>query len=330
MITKLLVTRNTINQWNYAGYFGRTVLDQCLEHYLKRPKQQEIFTSIQNFDTKEVIMSCPVYADFDGDGALEDCRSYVKRFIELFKEEPMISFSGNRGFHVVSRETIVEHGRCHLVTRELIKRMGSWPTLDMKVYTKKRLWRENYSFNFKGGLYKIPLSHGELNILDYSDIRVAAQTNERREMIYEENGMGDWFFDNVEDIISNMKVLKEQPLTLPAMTDTNLITTPCILTMFNELPADGDCNATIFILSKYLKALGLSVEDAVNRFMNFPHYALREEKEHDVAKVVRSVYASPNEAIVNCEYDDVYADIMLKSCDKDICYKKIDVKWRLR
>jgi hypothetical protein len=125
--------------------------------------------------------------DFDGPNR-EEVKSEVKNFVGYLTailEVPLdylrLSFSGNKGFHVVIPiEAFVSDPKPSTNFWQVVKAVAEelahdFKFADRKIYEVKRLFRVLNTINKKSGLYKIPLAFQELQSLTIDEIRDLAK-----------------------------------------------------------------------------------------------------------------------------------------------------------
>lgn len=140
------------------------------------------YCSVQNFsssvpaetDTAEMHYA-PPYLDFDAEGDVAAAQRDVLKVIDFFKtdfdledEAIRIWFSGSKGFHVTLSPTafgIVPMLDLTYVYKRMFSHLAELldlPTLDLTVYTKRRMWRVPNTIHAKTNLYKRELDHDEV------------------------------------------------------------------------------------------------------------------------------------------------------------------------
>lgn len=125
--------------------------------------------------------------DFDGEdlpavkGEVENFTAYLIEVYEVPLSYFRLSFSGNKGFHVVIPiEAFVPEPKPSAHFWQIVKAVAGeisqgFKFVDPSIYESKRLFRVLNSINEKSGLYKIPLALQELQSLGIDEIRELAK-----------------------------------------------------------------------------------------------------------------------------------------------------------
>lgn len=295
---------------------------------LKLSKEKnDVYVSIQDFNKDAEPVSCPLYADFDNGSSKEDAAILYQRLLAETKVEPLVYFSGNKGFHVVS-QYVVTHPKCAQITKYIMERIcNGLESLDHAVYTNKRLWRVVNTMNTKSGLYKIPLSYEELTLLDMDAIKQLAR--QPKELL--PKAPIDYTHSRIiNDLVSYAIEDVSKPLKERIVVDTyahgswkdNML--PCIEAMIDTCPDDGYTNTTIVALGKFFKFYGTTMEDCLDVLLSQDHYYKREQTNKDVVSVIRSIYANKESFKPHCEYGNDRI-VMKKNCFILCQFSKDDV-----
>ncbi len=133
------------------------------------------------------------YMDFDKAGDIQAAREdalfviwkmQLRTSFNLPAEAFRIYFSGKKGFHVVIPWKYMGvfpspflHEYYRLIAEDLRSGDSELDTLDMSVYEKRRLFRLENSQHQETGLYKIPLTLGQLSSLSVEQIERLAKQN---------------------------------------------------------------------------------------------------------------------------------------------------------
>ena len=131
----------------------------------------------------------PLYADFlpldidreDRADALEVARTLLQRLDARWDvplEAPRVSFSGNKGFHVLLPAALFSPApgdRLHLVFRFMARKLFDGLAFDEGVYDRTNLWRCANTRHGKSGLYAVPLTPAELLHLNMPQIEDLAR-----------------------------------------------------------------------------------------------------------------------------------------------------------
>lgn len=149
------------------GYFrGQQLLskEQIATLLSHLPSKSEAFATIQDYDAEGNCIGCPLYFDIDSPSlwdAYHEMQELVEDLRATLDVEPLVWFSGSKGFHVVC-PVYIRHERCH----ELVKLMVDDVTDigDRSVYRSRSMWRCDNTWNSKGEKYKVAVnSYAKLN-----------------------------------------------------------------------------------------------------------------------------------------------------------------------
>jgi hypothetical protein len=297
---------------------------------MKNPTAQNIFETIQNYDSEGNILSCPVYADFDGARSVKDARKFVTKFEKLTGIYPNIFFSGNKGIHLVT-PFIIKHPKCHLVVQHIVRSLFDAESLDHQVYTRRRLWRVPSTYHTKSGCYKTYISPEELFTYDLSDMLEIYKSKPAFPCIIK----NDSTIHIKNDVVKNMvdeakrainKQIKSNTVkefTTNESWSVNIF--PCIRHILENCPEDGAMNTSICILAKFFKQHSIDCEKACNIIMEQPHYTIRQREQGDVIKVIYSIYKSNVNGKVGCKFNHE-GELLRKFCDV-LCYINPERPW---
>lgn len=192
-----------VDAW-YSDAKGKNAPWKRIERSEVKAFQQEeavnfnAFTTVQSFaEPKKVngeAFLAPLYFDLDNEDdpsvSQEDAVKLVDFFLnelDLKESDIWAYFSGSKGFHIlINSESLAIEPRNDLhkifkhIAGYLIHRLDL-SSLDLVVYTEKRMLRLPNSVHQKTRLYKIELSHNELKTLTLDEIRKLAEQPRRDE-----------------------------------------------------------------------------------------------------------------------------------------------------
>lgn len=303
-----------------SGYWnGNKLLTSSQISVLKGhlPEQFELFETVQTYNSEGMPIECPIFADFDHSTNIElarkDAISFTQAITYHLNVVPDIYFSGNKGFHVILPYSI-KHERCHLIAKGIIEEiMPTMPTLDKSVYRTKSLLRILNSPASKKGKYKVKLSKDQLykedtaKILDLASFRQKIITKEYDESKLNKDLLNDLFQKHSTSLPTYSSELKG-----------SLTMTPCLKTLLTIGAVEGQRNKSIFILAKFFKSLGLSVQETINAFFEHNHFVEWERsKEAKVTSIVVSVFKNPLVPTIGCK-TSIDGEILRDYCS-DFC-----------
>ena len=140
------------------------------------------YTSVQRFSSSEPSPAdasemhyAPLYLDFDSADDIAAAQADVRKVIDFFRdnfdledEAIRVWFSGSKGFHVTlapSAFGVVPMLDLSYVYKRLFSHLAEYlslSTLDLSVYSKRRMWRVPNTIHAKTNLYKRELTHDEI------------------------------------------------------------------------------------------------------------------------------------------------------------------------
>ncbi len=267
----------------------RTIVKLALS---ANPANQDVYETVQEFNSDGSFISCPIYADLDGETALNDCRKLSSKLCERYGDYPEIFFSGRKGFHLIV-DYPIKYTKAHAVVERLMDTCGSYKSLDKKVYTSRRLLRVPNTVHTKTNLYKIAITPEELEFCDLDQIKGFAKNP--HPLIAAREYDVDAIEEDVEAItveIENEKA-KVPSHELTGTWKDNI--TPCIWTIIEERPVDGTWNAVITVLARFFNSQQVSMDESLEIMFRHAHW--REDDRH-VRSVFRSVFR--NASVFGC------------------------------
>lgn len=277
-------------------------------------KEHEIYATIQDYDEHGNTLGSYIYVDMDGELALDDTRSFVKRLVNdgIY---PQCYYSGGKGFHVCVKHW-VDGERSHDIIREWVCGKGSYPSLDLAVYTTHRLWRVVNTWNMKGNAFKIPLTLFELFNLTIDDIRYLARLRRK----YTHNS----YVEDRKSLQSEIEFIIKEKLIVKSLgrgeRKTEIVKTPCITRVLLDCPCLGFRNQTIFLLARFFYAQGLSEDESIDQMLEHDHW---QALEREVRSVMKSVYRRNIVRGISCINGTVSSELLRKHCDPYAC--KFDI-----
>lgn len=313
--------------WKDGGFWcGQTLLTEnqireCLRNFKWK---YETFASIQSYDQDGNIVSSPLYADFDGEGALEDTRFAFQVIKDLLLVEPKVYFSGNKGYHLILPVEI-KHPRCHDVARSIMLKISStWKALDLNVYRNRSMLRLPKSPASKPGYFKTQLSPEELEL----DIGIHQEfaTKHHNDKIPEPNLSAlnkaeweKWLSTAIADLPSSSKeVYSNTTLDKEARPWSD-----CLQALLEIAPNSGGRHNIVFLLARWYVQAGYDYTDTMKAFLAHKHWYDFEQEEGGVSKVVKSILKSGKIPTLGCKYDGIDKDLMKQHCNQ-FCEYNLD------
>lgn len=162
----------------------RRVALSDLPSHIQEAKGHNTYASIQRFssptipsDGADELHYCEPYMDFDSAGDVAAAQVDVRKAMQFFREEfeldydqMRVWFSGSKGFHLLLSPTafgVVPMVDLTYVYKAMFEHVAAFldlPTLDLTVYTKRRMLRIENTVHAKTSLYKRELSNDEITL----------------------------------------------------------------------------------------------------------------------------------------------------------------------
>lgn len=285
----------------------------------------DCYATIQNYNDRGELYSCPIYLDFDSSDITQsfvDAREFVKAFTAKYNIKFSYYFSGNKGVHLVGNY-LIYYEDAHKVISRLVSSVGSYPSLDFKVYTGRRLWRITNSLNTKSNRFKIELTEDEFfNKQPYEIKELAKQKRPFNNIEYSVCSSLD---KDIDLLILDEQEKKKQDAnkSIPQYTPSVL---PCILKILANEAVEGERNLTINTVLMSLSTSGYSIEDA-ELIMLESNYNNDQEVQREIIKVAKSLAVTGVRKGAGCK-TGIAAPILKRYCtilchlnEQSICLK---------
>lgn len=286
------------------------------------PKFQ-VFASIQTYSESGEIISCPFYMDLDGDfyEALLDAQYATHLIMEAMGVEPLVFFSGNKGFHIIV-PVDVHHPYCHYASKFWASMVSkTLTTLDNKVYRSRSMFRMENSKASREGSYKVRLSIDELMNLKKEDILKLAMNPRDHDMPIP--NMSKINMEIVQQAIQGGETLIPPPPNTQNddfLSDFKEDFTPCLKKLLYETPAEGSRNTAVFVLAKFLKRCDFNFDDGLNIVLSQPHWSEYEQEDNGgVSKVFKTIYRNGEIPHIGCRGSTDQAALMRTKCE-EFCF----------
>lgn len=277
------------------GYFrgqrllGYEQISTLLSHL---PSKSEAFATIQDYDAEGNCIGCPLYFDIDSPSlwdAYHEMQELVEDLRAALDVEPLVWFSGSKGFHVVC-PIYIRHERCH----ELVKLMVDDVTDigDRSVYRSRSMWRCEGTLNSKTNKYKIP-------VLETMQLDTIVHNADNQWKGW--NHMRDWQPRDA-DISSYIPRLPkfEDKVINNANADFYEDFRPCMRKLWEmDAPPEGQRHQFLHIMARHCFRSGLSKEEAEQLFAT--HHFWSTVRERDYTKVIASVYRT-GRGLIGCKH----------------------------
>ena len=270
-----------------------------------RKTQQEVYATIQDYDSNGDCIGCPLYFDIDAPSlydAWENARQLVSDIEDEFNVSSLVWFSGGKGFHVLT-PLYIRHPRCHEIMKLIIEDSFKHIDLDMKVYRTRSMFRVENTWNIKGKKYKIPLDNWNQLSLEkiyaMADKQVTPQWRDK------------WNCADL-DISSLVGRLPEfKPIDISSTLHFDDMM-PCLKRLWGlPTPPQGSRHEIAYMVVKHCYRAGLSPDEAASLFYSHPFW--KNVNDNDYRKIIRSVYTKGNAAL-GCKHNELLQANCVVAC----------------
>jgi hypothetical protein len=281
----------------YAGHQLAPLYSiDVLRKILNKPPH-EMHESIIDYDEMGNPIGCPLYVDIDDQWnlpeAYETSKYICSAISECFGAEPILYYSGGKGFHIIG-PVYIRHPRCHEIAKMIALEMSK--DVDEQVYRSRGMLRIPSSWNTTGSKYKVEINTSDSLKDVYEISKVQPEWKQRPS-----------FPDiNVDRYIEKLPTISEY-----FADKISTIDAPCIKKIWdNYEPDEGNRHSTIYLLAKYMMSVGTDMPHLISMFASHKFWKSYERREYE--KVIRSVYNS-GKAMLGCK-KGVHAELMRQHC----------------
>lgn len=282
--------------WTQNGYhrgqelYSRQQIATLLAH-TKKPS--ECYATVQDYDQQGNTLGSLVYFDIDCPSLYDAHEQMLEICDELetdFGLEPMVWFSGSKGFHIIVPKYI-NHYRCHEIVRMLAQPYVKRYDIDTSVYRERSMWRCNNTWNSKGEKFKIRIPKDTplqeiLALANCPQFISSVKTPEVRTILPEM--LERW-----------VKHLPDRSAKAVASSNDGEDMMPCLKKLWNmEAPPSGYAHQLCHVVSRWCFKSGLTRQDAVSLFDE--HVFWKKQNPRDYEKVIDSVYRT-GRAHIGCK-----------------------------
>ena len=272
----------------------------------------DCFASVQVFNSAKEAKGeahiAPLYFDLDSDGDVELAWSETKMIYKYLKSLQVadhsikVYFSGNKGFHIILNTKVLGLKPDVYTTKnykELVKNITQLlglSTVDLGVYTDRRMLRLPNSINGKSGLYKVRITDFSMGL---NDILEYAKTAQQDSPFIGDSKRSAILLDAYKKAIISRQAKK--PVTVSVDYDLSLQNPPvCVQDVLNNgwQEDDGRNTATVQ-LALFYKQAGETVEMATRlitgwmlKFTSAKSKMALAQRKSNTASVVESTYDS--------------------------------------
>lgn len=306
---------------NWQGQRPLTAAQYLAVHSALAGKRPE-FLSLNTYDQDGAQTGFRLVFDLDHPTDLHqahtDAVEVFATIANLTGEYPAIYFSGSKGYHIETNFHI--HGpRAHELAHMMAKKLFPYlPSLDMKIYRQRSMFRLPNSPASKPAYFKVRLTPEDLDLpsLFHQELSMRRSTWEPD-------------FPAKPDYKRLAEMLLEATKDLPPRANysptpdgpynEDLFVQPCIERMAAKAPVEGQRHLTIFVLARHLKQFGRTEPEAIAELLNNPNLGGLEK---EIKNVTRSIYRSSRPMQVGCRGMSNEALIMRENCDPWCPYSK--------
>lgn len=294
--------------------------EKKLEDLRHEYHNQDVYLSIYSYETEEVNscgLRAPLYLDFDSEieteGDYNLLRRQVVQTINYFEDKfciphdmQRIYFSGHKGFHLLipsecfGIDWISDLNEKYKKLAQLVNIDNTCPSLDMKIYDRRRLFRIPNSINGKSRLYKVPITKQQLR--EYSFKQMQEWAAEPREVEYTEPEpiertimlFEKLFTETPEDKVrAKRKTMREKKRQIAKDKDgkpKKYKLSPCIINILETGAAKGQRNDTAVALASSLFQNGRDREEVEAVMKEWNEYNEPPLENDEVYRTINSAY----------------------------------------
>jgi hypothetical protein len=293
--------------WTEGSYFqgnqllSREQINSLLETFSGKKSDQ--FVTIQDYDSDGSIIGCPLYFDIDSPSlfdAYTEMQSLVAGIKCEFGIEPLVYFSGGKGFHVMA-PLYIRHKRCHEIVKMIWQDLFPAIECDPKVYRARSMFRCNGTWNVKGERYKVLVSS-----------QLTLESMIRDSLNGRQSHPPGWITEDmdVEEYIEQLPVFKQ--VEFDGNSDFVSDIMPCLKNLWLEtVPPEGTRHELAHLMVRHAFRTGLDRDSTIALFTSHPFWS--QVNRRDYEKIVRSVYQT-GKAHVGCNNNDYLQSNCVKFC----------------
>lgn len=263
-------------------------------------KHHELYCSIHDYNKDGSIAGCPLLFDIDSESlidAYKEMHLIREELIVDFDIDPLIYFSGGKGFHIATG-LYIKHERCHEIAAMIASEYSE--EIDTSIYRTKSMLRVNGSRNVKSKRWKV---------------RVNPATSLDAMVLQSELGL-QWSSPDTQKTIQidpslYTSKLRELSDTLEPSTLSEMM--PCIRKLWNnEDPEEGTRHYSIVIMARFFNGAGYTMEEVFKLYARHPFW--KDINPRDYEKVISSIYRT-NKTKIGCK-NGRDADMLQPYCQK--------------
>jgi hypothetical protein len=270
--------------------------------------------SIQHYDEQANSLSCPIYFDIDRSSLVEahsDTLDLVTDIRNILDIDPLVYFSGSKGFHVLIPH-MIKHTRCNEIARYVASKLSR--DIDKSIYRSRGLIRVCNTINTKSGLYKIAVDDIFSTGLD-TILKLARRPSYVSTM---KSSNSFALSDLIDEAIAKLPDNTWTESFSPAFTDVFSDMTPCLRKIWNiEELVLGTVHTSIFILANYFYAKGADRKSMFEMFSSHSAYKIVPKQ---YAKVIDSICRKQSTKEVGC-VSGIHAEFLRDRCASPCWFK---------
>ena len=298
------------------------------KEFCEKHEHKECYATYMSYEEPGQDLSAyiaPLVFDMDSEDDVDIARKesidIYDYFDEVFGIKLDIFFSGNKGFHLIAGQEVLDLGlKVDTITvfkqiARNLKFLKRLKTLDLAIYDRKRLLRLNNTQHGSSGHFKVRITREELGGTLESILVLASNPRTTKAPEFSFNEKFREGFDKTEKASHEAQRKKNE--YMPKSID-DIKTLPCIRRMLTEGVGKGERNNACYTVALFMKSQNASEEDTVELLNGFGGL---EDKE--VARTVKSAFKHNNK--FGCNNNDY----VLQFCDKSRCkfgYQRMDVE----
>jgi hypothetical protein len=295
--------------WSEGKYFESNKLLESwqIERLLDvfKHRRQDTFVTIQDYDARGEVIGCPLYFDIDAESLMDaygEAQDLVMMIEELYSVEPIVWFSGGKGFHVIA-PLYIRHPRCHEIVDMIREQQFDSVECDLKVYRTRSMFRCENTWNIKGERYKVWVPQfPEAQLVDIIESAKDVVAPAWRD---------DWRISDldIEEYVDKLPEYK------PASFEGNhdfADMMPCLRNLWSEqVPPEGARHELALLMVRHCHRSGLEREQAQALFAAHPFWSGVDER--DYLKIIRTIYNN-GRSLIGCKHNKLLQANCIKFC----------------
>lgn len=281
-----------------------------LDGFIDSHDNTDIYYCVYNYENTDIehckMLGSP-YLDFDTDieseEAFDEVRKEVRMAMNYFAtywSVPLdmieIYFSGNKGFHLVIPYQVLglkpdaELNIKFKQVAQLVVKQCNAKHVDTGIYDRKRLFRIPNSINAKSGLYKVPMTYGQLESMTLDELIEWASAPREFPFASPEYSLRSAIHYKALFNKKPVKKVKEKKAFKIPQKRKRLL--PCVVEILKNGAQKGQRNNTTVALASSLMQSGIPRNETEDIILDWNQNNDEPLKESEIVTTISSAYRS--------------------------------------